>query len=141
MYGFWTWWPDKREWAPYSTLDCWGLCSMQTGNGFFTFYSGVNPSAIPDSGTFSWEEEQAEHTGQPGVRESGFVHSGATGQVITPVYAAEELMISYSLVDWYRDPETGMYKFEFWNEYPTPGDGQTVYMDRLGVTKMIVSGE
>ena len=35
MRQFWTWWPDKRAWAPDSTLDCYGLCNMETGYGFF----------------------------------------------------------------------------------------------------------
>lgn len=35
MYQFWTWWPDKRDWTPDSTLGSWGLCNMETGYGFF----------------------------------------------------------------------------------------------------------
>lgn len=35
LYAFWGWWPDKSVWTPDSTLGCWGLRSVETGNGFF----------------------------------------------------------------------------------------------------------
>lgn len=35
MFQFWSWWPGKGAWAPDGTLDCYGLCSMETGRGFF----------------------------------------------------------------------------------------------------------
>lgn len=38
-YQFWTWWPDKHDWGPDSTLGSWGLCNMEMGYGFFDLQS------------------------------------------------------------------------------------------------------
>lgn len=39
MFQFWTWWPRKGAWAPDGTLGCYGLCSMETGRGFFDLHA------------------------------------------------------------------------------------------------------
>ena len=39
MFQFWSWWPGRHAWAPDGTLGCYGLCSMETGRGFFDLYT------------------------------------------------------------------------------------------------------
>ena len=36
LYEFWTWWPNRRGWDPDTTLDCWGLHNLASGQGFFS---------------------------------------------------------------------------------------------------------
>lgn len=130
MYQFWHWWPDRRDWTPDSTLGCWGLCNLATGQGFFT------------ENVFSWEEERALHTGQPGVKESGFVHSQPYDMDALPTveYVAQEVTVDYDRVAQYYDPQTHINKFVFY-KLDAAGGGQTVYMTNYGETKMIVYGE
>ena len=40
MYQFWTWMPNKiGAWGPDTRLGCYGLCTMETGYGFFDLYA------------------------------------------------------------------------------------------------------
>ncbi len=36
LYEFWTWWPNRHGWDPDTTLDCWGLHNLASGQGFFS---------------------------------------------------------------------------------------------------------
>lgn len=36
LYEFWTWCPNRHGWDPDTTLDCWGLHNLASGQGFFS---------------------------------------------------------------------------------------------------------
>lgn len=40
MYQFWVWMPNKiGAWGPDTRLGCYGLCNMETGDGFFDLHA------------------------------------------------------------------------------------------------------
>ena len=99
-------------------------------------------------GSFSYESDCAYYKDDPGVKESGFVNvkrSKVNSAENAVALAKKECKVEYDTIDVAYDPEAKMYRVSFYkggNEgiYIDGGD-QHIYIDRNGITKLIISGE
>ena len=94
--------------------------------------------------TFSYEADLANFSSKPGVETSGFRNiekSIITGVNQLMELAEDECTIDFDTITMSYDGEADIYKFTFSTEEAEEpyNDVQDVYIDKDGITKMIVS--
>lgn len=101
-------------------------------------------SNTPKLTDFSYEEILKTYNEDvPGVRVSGFINTSrvaieSLADVL--VQAVEECTVDYDTTDISYDSETSMWQVLFYKA-DCAGGGQTVYMDKYGITCLVVYGE
>lgn len=96
-----------------------------------------------DVGTFSYTEDYTTYKDEPGVKHSGFVNTEKTELKDTRQavkLAKKECLVEYDTISVAFDENSAFYRVSFYKK-GWCGGGQTVYIDRNGVTQLMVYGE
>jgi hypothetical protein len=102
------------------------------------------PTTIRDDiRAFSYDERREMYAGGgAGIRFDGFyniVRNSITSKDDAIVFARNEVVVDYTAISVFYDDESEMWMVHFWRQ--EPGGCQSVYMNRNGITTMIVFGE
>lgn len=122
-----------------------GRASLADLDRFGVYYM---PHKLPEFlGALDWAAVSDFYAKQEcvGVKTAGFVNTEAAEEITSQAAAMErakaECTVEYATVYTQYDAEAGVYAVSFAPPYVVLGGDQTVYMDKYGVTLLIVYGE